>query len=77
MIAWLLGTRIGRLLSAAAGALLAALGILTAGIWLGGKKNENKALRDANKRTEKGRDHLRDNRDKPNADRLRDNDSRW
>jgi hypothetical protein len=76
MLSWLT-TRIGRFVAAAGALLAVVVGVFVSGRREGAQKAKTEALEDEQKRVEKGREHLRDNRDKPNVERLRDNDRRW
>lgn len=79
MLGWLIGD-LWPYLAAAAGAV-AAIGMA----WFSGKRagksgSENKALKDAEKRSEKGRKAVADMRDTDRPawiERMRDNDKRW
>lgn len=69
---WLLGDLLPYVIGLL-GVIAAAFGLKRAGK----KEAENDALKDTQKRVEKGRDRLRDNRGDEPADRLSRNDSKW
>lgn len=62
-------------------AVVAILGVIATVFVKGGnakkREIENETLRDTQDRLEKGRDAIRDGRDKSPVDRLRDNDGKW
>ena len=80
MIAWIIGSRIGRALSGLVVAVGAFLGVYIMGRRDGAENAENEALRDNAERQEDGRNAVNDLRgaDRDDLiDRLRENDGQW
>lgn len=80
MIAWFIGTRIGRALGGLVVAVGAFLGVYIMGRRNGADSAENEALRDNARRQEDGRNAVNDLRGDDRSDlvdRLRQNDGQW
>lgn len=80
MIPWLLGTRIGRALSAALAAAVAVFAVFRLGERSGGSKADIDALKDEQRKGDKGRDAVSNLRGAGRDDlleQLRRNDGRW
>jgi len=81
MIGWLLGTRVGRGLSALVAAVALFAGIVIHQRHDAAKdatlRAANEAMNDERERIENGRAAVRAGRDLDPADRLRSNDGRW
>lgn len=76
IIAWLIGSRLGRLLSGALGLLAAVGGVFLAGRSAGAKKAKNKALKKRVDDLEKAKE-VRDEVDAMDADDVRDGLAKW
>ena len=80
MIAWLVTSRIGRVLGAAVALFVAIVTFGAVSRERGRREAENDSLRDSAERQERGRDAVQELRDADRGDlvdQLRDNDDEW